>query len=326
MRRNLIRMLLVALVAVVVSPIITQTAAPAATTVKPTGKVYNKAGKPLKGIRVELWRDGADEGTFIASRRTSKSGRYTFPAVPKSTKARYYLRATDPGGRYVAKQSKSFAPKKAKAPRIAMTKAGTITGKVLKRVDGQLVPGTKVEVMALGTSSAGETTVAADGTFRIGSLPAGTYTVTFVGLPAGFADTCYDNKLPRDGCEHATKVAVKSGKVTKLKQQVLGNPLEQVSGTLRDQHGAPVSGAEISIVDATNPDRWVGYGTTDADGRWTGGFMDFAKPVKIQAFRYSEAGEAAIWYVDAATHAEATAVPLTNGQRVKGLDFVLTLP
>lgn len=220
MTRPSIRVLIAALIVLVASTTLAQSSVGATATVKPTGTVYDKVGNPLPDIRVELWRDGADEGDLVAVRRTTDTGRVTFPAVPKSSTTKYYLSAKDLTGHYADTLSATFAPKTTAAPDIKMDAAGFIVGTVSTKVDGNTVPSADVEVLALGDLTAGLVHTAANGTFRIGGLRSGTYVLSFLSPVRPFFETCYDNERPgKEGCSYSTKVTVKAGKVTTINPQ-----------------------------------------------------------------------------------------------------------
>lgn len=226
MSRPSIRMLIAGLVVIVASATLAQSSVGATATVKPTGTVYDKTGHPLADIRVELWRDGADEGDLVAVRRSTDTGRFTFPAIPKSSTTQYYLSAKDLTGHHVDALASPYIPTTATTPDIKMATAGFIVGKVSKNVDGKTVPSANVDVLAMGDLTAGDVRTAANGTFRIGGLRAGTYVLSFLSPEHPFFETCYDNELPgEEGCAYSTKVTVKAGKVTTINPQQMLVPV-----------------------------------------------------------------------------------------------------
>ncbi len=199
-------------------------AAPA--TIRVTGTVTDRDGYPLAGVEVQVVRADHEDSDFEPT-TTDWAGRYVTPRIPVDATMKYVVGAADPTGHHQTASSKPFAATPAhKVQHLKMAAAGIIRGKVTTK-DGDVVrPARFVLVTANNSVSVATSSF---GTFTLGGLPSGTYTLLFEdydedGSRPGphFASICYDN-IPRPvgNCVDATKVTVTAGKVTTINPQVL---------------------------------------------------------------------------------------------------------
>lgn len=329
MKRRSVRILIAALVALVIGPALIQGPATAATTVKFTGHVYNRAGEPLNDITVTLFRVGQEMD--LGSTTTDKTGKFTLPGVPKNNKVKYYIWLQDYSRNYVDKflERRTFTTSSAQLGNYTLIKAGFITGSVTTKDGEEVNLGTGISVSASNTDngSGGSAGVGEDGTFTVPGLQAGTYELTFDDYDNHFAGGCYDN-LPFDTsgevlpCVGSQTVTVKPGKTTVINPQVLDNPLETASGTVTDENGDPLSDVWINVWDAEDDTRWYGSTYTDQDGSWTVP-IDHAGTIKVRAQDESVEPSTSLWFENAQTWEAATPILLADGGDIGEIDLVL---
>lgn len=181
-------------------------AAPAPTvgTTTVTGTISDPSGYPLAGIEIRLYDGGSCDGSLVESTTTDDAGSYRFARVLTDGTDTYRFEADDLTGNHVFACSPALATE-AGVPTIhdlTMKAAGIIRGKVTTEH--------VVLVTADSRHSGSEVTVSANGTFRLGGLPAGTYTVNFVDLT--------DSE-----CKGQTTVKVLAGQTTTLKARTLSS-------------------------------------------------------------------------------------------------------
>lgn len=207
------------------------TAAAEPATVTVTGTVSDPSGYPLAGIKVELYKDGPDEGTYIATTTTSDAGRYRFNGVQGKAGDTYRLQGRDPSGAHVALYSEfKLQAGTVTTNNTTVQLAGFIQGQVsTKKGTAAAQPGKHVLVTAYGERAVETVLVSAKGKFRIGSLPAGTYVLQLNDRDDLFATQCYDNvRMSKEGCEgttSATRITVTAGKTVTIRPQVMNRPI-----------------------------------------------------------------------------------------------------
>jgi hypothetical protein len=167
-----------------------------------TGTIYDPSGYPLAGIEIRLYDGGPADGSLVETTTTDDAGRYRFAKVLTDGTDHYRFEAEDLTGNHVYVCSGSFATE-AGVPTtqdLTMKAAGVIRGKVTSSH--------AVLVTADSKTTGGEVTVSANGTFRLGGLPAGTYIVNFV-------------DLVESQCKGQTTVKVVAGQTATLKARTL---------------------------------------------------------------------------------------------------------
>jgi hypothetical protein len=211
--------------------IATTTAAP--TTVTITGTISDPGGYPLAGIKIELFKDGADEGTYVGTATTNDAGRYRFTGVQAEAGDPFWFGATDSSGAHVyAYSGFNVGSGTVTTKNRTMSIAGFIQGKVSTK-DGTAAAqlGKHVYVTAYGTDTVASAHVSAKGKFRIGGLPAGSYVLELIDGDDLFAAQCYNNvKMSKEGCEgtkSATHIKVIAGKAVTIAPQVMNRPINR---------------------------------------------------------------------------------------------------
>ncbi|KAA1395350.1 carboxypeptidase-like regulatory domain-containing protein [Aeromicrobium ginsengisoli] len=300
--------------------IATASAAPAGAVV--TGTIFDPSGYPLTGITVRLFRDGPDEGTLVDTTRTNDAGRYRFNGVEGTTGDSYRVEGTDESGGHVFVDSTFDLTGTTTTRNATMRLAGFIQGKVSTKIGtAPAQRATKAFVSAESEDAAEGAHVSSKGTFRIGELPPGTYTLTF--LDSAFAYQCYDNlRAPFHGsCSRSTKVTVIAGRTTTINPQVLDHPNSKVSGKVTDTSGAPLSGIQVAVYTDTN--RQINDSTTKADGTWAVNSVDWVGRIKVVARTYSGQPYRTTWYKNAVDFAHGTAIAVKDGSTITGINMAL---
>lgn len=237
-------------------------------------------GKPLKGVKIELYWVGAD--TFSGSRlgvdTTDSKGRYSFSRFPVTDKDDSDLSGKavvvrDPAGRIVA-TSRKFRDRTGRTVtrNVTAKRAASITG-VVKRGDGlstarlrTQVFGPDVQIDPDYDSDAVYDTdvkVAKNGTFKLTGLPAGDYYLQFDDDGRTYFSQCYDN-LPvattecngtfnTTGKPSATKITVKAGQNLALKPQTMSTKGSRISGSVTDTSGRPIEDVRVRAARAGQP-------------------------------------------------------------------------
>jgi 5-hydroxyisourate hydrolase-like protein (transthyretin family) len=178
--------------------------APIVGTTTVTGTAFDPNGYPLAGIEIRLYDDGPGDGSLVDTATTDDAGRYRFTKVLTDGTDSYRFEAEDMTGSHVSSCSPSFVVK------AGVTATHDLTLKVAGIIQGRVATQHVVLVTADGKHAGGEVTVSSNGTFRLGGLPAGTYTVTF-------------QDLAESDRQAQTTVKVAAGRTTTLKARTLSN-------------------------------------------------------------------------------------------------------
>ena len=327
---RLTRTTLAAICAMVVLVAGGTTAALATTSAVPTtgtitGTISDPSGYPLAGITIQLWDNGADEGSLVATATTDSAGRYRFAKVATDGDDAYRFEAEDLSGAHLHLSSGTFVVPAGRTTTHngTMKLAGFIQGKVSTK-DGAAAaqPAKNVVVEADGGDVALDAKVSAKGFFRLGGLPTGTYRVRFQDSAGTFTTTCYNNVPTINGgrCPGMTTVAVTAGKTTTLKPQVLHHKLGQLSGSVADTNGAPLQGMTVEVRRASDQ-AILAELTTKADGSWTSG-IGFVGTVKVEVWDTEDAYRTT-WFKNAVDFAHATALQLKDEGKITGINVVM---
>lgn len=252
-------------------------------------------GKPVKGLKVELhWMGNDSFGAKLGVDTTDSKGAYSFPKLPGKDEndpdfSRKAVIITDPFERIVA-TSRKFRdrPGKTVTRNVSVKKAASISG-VLTRGDGRATARLRTNVFGpdveidpdYDSDFVYDTTVpvAKDGSFRVGGLPAGDYSLEFLDEGKTYFSQCYDN-LPtattecnsgfnNTGKAIATKITVSAGQDIALNPQTLSMQGRRITGTVTDTSGRPIRNARVSTV-ADDPQKRLAT-VTSKSGAFTVG-------------------------------------------------------
>lgn len=316
---------MVVLVAVGTTAAIATTSA-TSTTGTITGTISDPSAYPLSGITVQLWDNGPDEGSLVATTTTDSAGRYRFANVATDGDDAYRFEARDTSGAHIDLYSGTFpiAAGKTTTHDGTMKVAGFIQGKVSTK-DGTAAaqPAKNVVVEAEGGDTSQDVKVSAKGFFRLGKLPTGTYTVRFQDSTEKFSGKCYNNvPMSYNGrCPGATTVSVTAGKTTTLKPQVLDHKLGRLSGTVTDTNGAPLKGVQVEVRAASDEELWLNETITKADGSWTIG-SGYVGKVKVTVWDLDDVYRTT-WYKNAVDFAHATALVLKDQGEISDISVAM---
>lgn len=233
-------------------------------------------GKPVKGVKIELYWAGNDtfDGPRLGVDMTDRKGAYSFLKVPVTnptdpgTDGKAIV-VKDPSGRIVNTSRKfNTKPGKTVTRNAAVKKAGSITG-VVKRSDGVAtsrlradVFGPDVEIDPTYDSDLAYDTslkVAEDGSFKLKGLPSGDYYLQFADEDKTYFSQCYDNVpvTSTQSCDgdqtgtdlsDPTKITVTTGQNLTLNPQTLSTKGRRISGTVTDTSGHPIRQARVRAV------------------------------------------------------------------------------
>ncbi|MGA2285072.1 MAG: carboxypeptidase regulatory-like domain-containing protein [Dehalococcoidia bacterium] len=285
-----------------------------------SGKVTDSHSNALENVDVEACLQGFS--TFCQSASTDVNGLYQIEGLAGGS---YTVHASS-SENYVeqwynnesSQESGDLVPvtEGSDTPHInfALHTGGTISGHVTNE-DGDPVPDVDVwswvnrtdTYYKLGTSGD-------DGSYTIAGLAAGSY--TFIAQPYDtYADQWYNNKLSQGD---ADLVAVAEGQDVSSIDFVLG-PGGSISGTVTDDHGAPIQDAEVTACPAAEG-FYCGSATSAADGTYTiTGLSYYDYTVYADATGY-----ATQYWQNSPSYSGATPIPVSEqNPDTVGIDFSL---
>ena len=189
-----------------------------------------------------------------------------------------------------------------------LVKGGTISGTLTAHAGVSL---TATKVYDNGVSGAWP--VAADGTYKILGLRAGSHQLWFSGDGNAMAQY-YDNALT---IETATTITIAEGQDVTGIDSTLGKGAS-ISGTVTAPAGVTLSGTRVEAV--INGQRgWTGHTTVAADGSY---HITGLGPGQY-IVDFSASGALLQWYSSGASWRTATVISVANGQDVTGIDAAL---
>jgi hypothetical protein len=297
-----------------------------------TGKVTAAAtGKALSGICVYAEALGGLNGAAT----TARDGAYSITGLtpgsysvvfetgcgnPRDYLTQYYDDQSSPS---LAASIAVLAGKTKRGIDAAMDLAGTISGTVTAASTGKVQKG--ICVYVYGQAGSGQATTSNTGTYKIGDLESGSYTVEFstgCGSTGNFAPQWYDNQ---NNVSQATPAVVDYGQSTTGIDANL-EPGGLIKGTVTAASGGqPISG--ICVV-ATQTDNGGGYGqaTTSATGTYTISSLPVASyTVSFSSGCGSTEQYFTQYYDGASSLSAATPVATTSGRPTTGIDGSLIL-
>lgn len=286
------------------------------------GVVTGAGGTPLSGVQVEV-TDRA--GDFVAATATESDGSYTISGLAPGTYiAQFEPLASDYVGQYFDGASDAEA-----AQPITLSAGGAREGVDAQLASGAAISGTvsaaesgeglsDVEVSAISSEGtvAGHARTGSDGTYTIGGLAPGDYTVEFEPTQSKYVGQYYEDAA---GAESA-RVLTLAGGETKEGVNAALSIGASISGqvTSAQTHEA-AAGVKVHVTDSENG---VAVNTsTGEEGTYTVQGLP-AGSYTVQ-FEPAASGEVAQFYRGASTADGAQAVNLTEGEAEEGIDAEL---
>jgi Carboxypeptidase regulatory-like domain len=274
----------------------------------------------LAGVEVEVYDS---HGTFVAFADSGANGAYTVSGLPTGS---YVVEFAPPGG-YLG-QYYNGALSLEEAGKVAVTagsdssgidaalaSAGGISGTVTSVSTHDPLAEVEVQVY-LGGQLVGSAKTAASGTYTVGGLGSGGYTVEFVALSGTYARQFYDGSASAGG---ATGVSVGQGETKAGVDAELGAS-GQISGAVTSAASqAGLSGVEVTVYDSEEDP--VASTTSASGGTYTvSGLPAGEYEVK---FSPGTGNYLTQFYDGKATLAEAGKVPVTAGASTGSINAAL---
>lgn len=296
-----------------------------ATTATITGTVTREAGgAPVEGVGVFI---SPTAGGFSFNGSSDATGGYTVTDLPAGE---YIVRFTPDGAapdllteywdgasdREAAQRLTVDTGETLTGIDASLQVAGSITGSVTRDGEGTPVAGATVAVSAVDGSWTAELAwTQEDGSFLVGGLPSGQYTVRFDGpADSGLTGEYWDDAVDSASATPVTVVAGESasGIDAGLAQAAV------ISGQVtRESEGSPVAG----VVDIWPLGQMGGPSVTiEADGSYR---AEVAPGSYTLRFRPTDARLFTEFWDDASTVQEATAITVASGEQRQGVDAEL---
>lgn len=265
--------------------------------------------------------DAGDQG-YLKSARTDAAGAYSFIGVPAGELTVRFepLAATelvaewyDDKATFAAATRIAMSPGQTRTGISGVLAAGASIAGTVRGAGGLPLPGVDVYVSNEALDIYEYATTGSDGTYRVGSLPATTYTVSF---SLGQTTVVYDGVT--DGGP-ATPVTVTAGQARTGVDATFAQAAV-ITGTVTGPTG-PVQGADIGISDV-GPEGGSYSTRTAADGTYRQAVLAGSATVFFGA---PSGGQKLLdeWWQNARTSAEATPVTTTAGGTVSAINAVL---
>jgi len=198
-----------------------------------------------------------------------------------------------------------------------LTPAGVISGRVTE-IGGTGISNVDACIYDLDDNSMGLARTNADGDYRIGWLPTGTYKVLFNTYYApNYADEWYNDKVDSGS---ADEVTVTEGSTTGGIDAVLA-PAGFISGRVTDSVGVGIGNVGVNIWDLNYS--FAGHSATDANGDYQVGCLPTGA-YKVYFDNYKTPAVMGEWYDDNGDFYSADEVAVTAGGTTPGIDAVLT--
>jgi protocatechuate 3,4-dioxygenase beta subunit len=282
-----------------------------------SGRVVDEAGNPIEGVSVAASSTTSGSGNA----RTAADGTYKVDGLVAGS---YTLQFSKPGSYPTQYFGGTSSSQKATVLTVASGDALRLTDMTLLTValiSGRVVdaagnPIAGVSVSANSTSGGyGSAQTAADGTYKVDGLAAGSYTLQFSKWRSSYVSRYLGGTSSAQG---ATVLTVAAGDALANKDMTLPTGAS-ISGTVRDSSGKPLAGATIQAESLA--DGWaVSHATSGADGTYTVAGLE-AGEYLVSFSEKSSTPE----YWDDKTWATAESITVTLGQKVVGIDSMLTV-
>ncbi|WP_211876838.1 beta strand repeat-containing protein [Pseudarthrobacter albicanus] len=295
-----------------------------------SGKITAPAGVSLSYVSVSASL-ASSQGPSVQSASVAQDGSYTVAGLPAGS---YKLRFSGwnsgvleqwYGGATsfdTATAVTVIANQDLTGVNATLVKVATISGKVTAPAGVDL---SRVSVSASSAASWdmwGQLAfVASDGSYRITGLPAGSYKLRFSGSNSGAPDQWYQNASSFDT---ATAVTVTAGQDLAGVNTALVKGAT-ISGKVTAPAGVGLSGAEVSASPVASPVASQGPGGQSSSVAPDGSYKIVGLPAGSYKLRFSGSNDGALgqWYQNAASFDTATAVTVTAGQDLTGINASL---
>lgn len=286
-----------------------------------SGRIYDEAGQPLTGARVEVF--DLDQ-RWITGATADGAGFYTAGGLSPRT---YKLKFNAPYGENFLSEWYADKASFAEADPISIVSTGQeITGidAVLRSgasISGLITDteGTPLKFVTVWLKNSNGTTAASTSTNSLGQyqilgLPAGSYRIRFGDSSGEYLPEWYENQPSEIG---AKIVSLADGQ-----HLIIDATLEKagsISGRLTDKFGNPIGGG---FVYATQDGAFKSYG---AVSQTNGVFSVTGLPSGAYKVRFSATGYDEEWFNDKPDFAQADPITVTEGQQVTGIEAALEL-
>ncbi len=287
-----------------------------------TGTVTNASKADLQGIEVLVY-GGAEE--LLTSAKTEPDGTYEVEGLAAG---KYKVQFVSPSGEYFsqyysdkakfseAKEVPVAAGASTKEVNAAMSAAdGSISGTVTNAATSAPIEHVTVNVYRPGVGQVSAAESAANGTYTVTGLPAGSYQVEF-SPPSGEYLTAYFGG--GSTLAASTPVTVSAGATNSAINAALKTP-GQISGTVTNATSkAAIAGVEVQVYDSEG--NFVAFADSAANGTYTvSGLATGSYEVEF----VPGAGYLGQYYNGAATPFEASKVPVTAGATTSPVNAAL---
>ncbi|WP_224165156.1 carboxypeptidase regulatory-like domain-containing protein [Arthrobacter sp. StoSoilA2] len=291
-----------------------------------SGKITAPTGTILSNVRVEVYETNSSD-FYVDSVWVASDGSYNIAGLPAdSYKLKFLAGGT---GALDAWYSNASTFDTATAVTLnsgqnllgvdaTLIKGATISGKITAPA-GVDISNARVEAYPTsGANSYAESAnVGSDGNYKVIGLPAGTYKLKFTGYNTGALDQWHSNAV---SFETATAVSLSTGQdLTGINATLVKGAT--IAGKVTAPAGIDVSGAIVELYKSDSVNSYLGTAYINSDGSYK--FIGLQPGSYKLKFAGSDTGALDQWHSNAESFATATAVVITSGQDLTGINATL---